>query len=76
MKNKIVDIQIRLSTKIDGVDLVTTWYGPKDKMRFAAIKYSPRELTQTEIDILEASAVDDFSERIKEMENYFSDILT
>lgn len=65
---KIQDIQIRLSVEIQEVLFVTTWYGPQDRMRFAAFKRANQELTQDQIYELEQIAKSRFIEKIKELE--------
>jgi hypothetical protein len=69
---KIQDIQIRLCVEVQGALFVCTWYGPQDKMRFAAFKRENQQLTQDEIYELEQVAKVQFAEKIKELEEKFT----
>lgn len=74
-KVRIADIQLRLSIEIDGVVLVTSWYGPKDDKRFARVKKSEKPLTIQEVNEYEEKAKVLFSEKIKQFEEALEDIL-
>jgi hypothetical protein len=64
----IDDVQIRLVVEIEGATFVTSWYGPRDKMRFAAFKIANRLVPPEERVRLEAQAREIFTERIAELE--------
>lgn len=72
---KIVDIQIRLNLEIDGVHLVASWYGPKDKMRFARVKSANRLLTTEETAKYEEKGKILFAEKIKEIEETIQEMV-
>ena len=77
MSDKIVDIQdiqIRLSVEIDGVFLVCSYYGPKDKMRFARVKRADRLITAEEATAYEAQAKVLFIKKIAEIEKAITPI--
>jgi hypothetical protein len=40
----IDDIQVRLRVKVEGVIFTSSWYGPGDQLRFAALTYAPRPI--------------------------------
>jgi hypothetical protein len=81
MKKQLViidDIQIRLKTIVDGITFVTTWWGPKDPMRFAAVKKN--ELVNVEesdesLKLKEDIAIERFTEIIKELQNVFDSVI-
>lgn len=63
---KIEDIQIRLSVKVKGATFVSSWYGPKDNMRFAAFRSSERLIKDDEeLTELEEEAKQLFTEEIE-----------
>lgn len=72
---EVEDIQIRLSVKLQGVLFVTTWYGPEDVMRFAAIKMRDEVLSEEEEERLEGEARSIFDSRIKELETALLPVL-
>ena len=69
---EIQDIQIRLGVTISGVRFTCSWYGPKDKMRFAAYKGADHCVTDEEIYRLEAEARQLFAQKILELESKFT----
>lgn len=65
---EIQDLQVRLAVEVEGVQFVTSWYGPRDKMRFAAVRSVPRELDPEEKARLEKEAQLYFTAKIKALE--------
>lgn len=74
-KVEINDIQIRLVVEIDGVQLVCSWYGPKDKMRFARAKRANRLITSEEAKKYEDQAKELFIKKIQAIEEALSPVL-
>lgn len=71
----IDDIQIRLKTEVNGIVFVTTWWGPKDPMRFAAVNSalnSEKTFSPDEIYAAQQIATQRFIEKIKEFEHGIS----
>jgi hypothetical protein len=73
-KVEIQDIQIRLTVEIDGVHVVCSWYGPKDKMRFARVKRANRLISTEESLAFEAQAKELFTKKIEELEKLLAPV--
>jgi hypothetical protein len=72
-KSKVEDIQVRLGVVITldngpTCQVMTTWYGPQDLMRFAVVKKTDRELKPGEREIVEKKAKTIFAEKIRQLE--------
>jgi hypothetical protein len=68
---EIRDIQIRFGVELEGVFFVTTWYGPKDIMRFAAVKKIDSPKDPESLARLEKHAKELFTIEIEKLEKKF-----
>lgn len=66
-KVNVSDVLVRLDTTVEGVTFGTSWWGPKDKMRFAVQLKTDSNEDPEEILRLESIAKRIFHQKISEI---------